>query len=219
MNKDTYKLTRQRILDISLKLFLEKGYDNTSIQDIIDELGMTKGALYYNFESKEDILYEIIVSKSKKEKTLESDMKRIKNIDCSGLDKLKEALKQLLTYYSKEPILETATIVYKSPRMIGERYIESIRASEYIKEFIDEGIEDGTLETEYSEEIANMILLYSNMNIGLHLDTMDREEFLKKIKFFGDFLIFTGIDIDIKEFKEEIIRVYDEAFSKKSSDI
>ena len=40
-----------------LALFFEKGYDNTSIQDIIDGLGgLTKGAVYHHFKSKEDIL-------------------------------------------------------------------------------------------------------------------------------------------------------------------
>ena len=38
------EITEQRILDASLKLFLEKGYEHTTIQDIIDELGdLTKG--------------------------------------------------------------------------------------------------------------------------------------------------------------------------------
>ena len=45
------------ILDVALVLFFEKGYDNTSIQDIIDGLGgLTKGAVYHHFKSKEDIL-------------------------------------------------------------------------------------------------------------------------------------------------------------------
>ena len=49
--------TVARILDVSLKLFLEKGYENTTIQDIIDALGnLSKGAIYHHFKSKEDIL-------------------------------------------------------------------------------------------------------------------------------------------------------------------
>ena len=49
--------TMNRILDVALALFFEKGYDNTSIQDIIDGLGgLTKGAVYHHFKSKEDIL-------------------------------------------------------------------------------------------------------------------------------------------------------------------
>jgi AcrR family transcriptional regulator len=48
--------TRQRILDVALDLFNERGYDKTSLREIADSLGFTKAALYYHFERKEDIL-------------------------------------------------------------------------------------------------------------------------------------------------------------------
>jgi AcrR family transcriptional regulator len=48
--------TRERILDVALDLFTEQGYDGTSLREIAEQLGVTKAALYYHFESKEDIL-------------------------------------------------------------------------------------------------------------------------------------------------------------------
>ena len=48
--------TRDRILDVALDLFIEKGYDGTSLREIAERLGFTKAALYYHFEAKEDIL-------------------------------------------------------------------------------------------------------------------------------------------------------------------
>jgi AcrR family transcriptional regulator len=48
--------TRDRILDVALDLFIEKGYDKTSLREVAEHLGLTKAALYYHFESKEDIL-------------------------------------------------------------------------------------------------------------------------------------------------------------------
>ncbi len=48
--------TRERILDVALDLFTEQGYDGTSLRQIAEQLGVTKAALYYYFESKEDIL-------------------------------------------------------------------------------------------------------------------------------------------------------------------
>ena len=43
------EVTVERILDAAQRLFLEKGYDNTTIQDIVDELGgLTKGAVYHH---------------------------------------------------------------------------------------------------------------------------------------------------------------------------
>jgi AcrR family transcriptional regulator len=51
--------TRERILDIALELFNEKGYENTSLREIAERLGTTKAALYYHFARKQDILLEL----------------------------------------------------------------------------------------------------------------------------------------------------------------
>ncbi|HEX2895445.1 MAG TPA: helix-turn-helix domain-containing protein [Marmoricola sp.] len=48
--------TRERILDVALGLFAEKGYDATSMREIAEQLGITKAALYYHFDSKADIV-------------------------------------------------------------------------------------------------------------------------------------------------------------------
>jgi AcrR family transcriptional regulator len=48
--------TRERILDVALELFVAQGYDGTSLRQIAEQLSVTKAALYYHFESKEDIL-------------------------------------------------------------------------------------------------------------------------------------------------------------------
>ena len=49
------ELTRQRIIDESLQLFSVKGYFNTSISDILQATGLTKGGLYCHFKSKEEV--------------------------------------------------------------------------------------------------------------------------------------------------------------------
>jgi AcrR family transcriptional regulator len=48
--------TRERVLDVALDLFTEKGFDRTSLREIAEKLGVTKAALYYHFASKDDIL-------------------------------------------------------------------------------------------------------------------------------------------------------------------
>ena len=58
MSRNKYpEETIAKILDTSLRLFLEKGYEKTTIQDIVNNLeGLTKGAIYHHFKSKEEIL-------------------------------------------------------------------------------------------------------------------------------------------------------------------
>ncbi|OEV03201.1 TetR/AcrR family transcriptional regulator [Streptomyces oceani] len=48
-----------RLLAAATRLFAERGYDRTSVQDIVEAAGVTKGALYHYFGSKDDLLHEI----------------------------------------------------------------------------------------------------------------------------------------------------------------
>ena len=51
---------RNEILDVAERLFCTKGYDQTSTNDILSEIGIARGTLYYHFSSKEDILDAMI---------------------------------------------------------------------------------------------------------------------------------------------------------------
>jgi AcrR family transcriptional regulator len=50
---------QDRIRDAAVRLFAERGFDATSVQEIVDAADVTKGALYHYFRSKDDLLYEI----------------------------------------------------------------------------------------------------------------------------------------------------------------
>jgi AcrR family transcriptional regulator len=54
------KDTRARILEVASELFIDQGYDGTSLREIADRLGFTKAALYYHFQSKEQILLAVV---------------------------------------------------------------------------------------------------------------------------------------------------------------
>ncbi|MCU1485633.1 MAG: transcriptional regulator, TetR family [Actinomycetia bacterium] len=52
--------TRQRILDAAAELFVERGYEATSLREIAERVGVTKAALYYHFPGKEDLLRALL---------------------------------------------------------------------------------------------------------------------------------------------------------------
>ncbi|WP_326691441.1 MULTISPECIES: TetR/AcrR family transcriptional regulator [unclassified Streptomyces] len=56
---DTPAPVPQRLLAAATRLFAEQGYDRTSVQEIVEAAGVTKGALYHYFGSKDDLLHEI----------------------------------------------------------------------------------------------------------------------------------------------------------------
>ena len=79
------EVTVEKILEVSQRLFLTKGYDNTTIQDIVDELGgLTRGAIYHHFKSKEEIM-DALTNKMFREKNPFDTVKNQK--DLNGLQK------------------------------------------------------------------------------------------------------------------------------------
>ena len=52
---------RNEILDAAQHLFYSKGYDEPSIQEIIDAVGIAKGTFYHHFESKQELLDHLIL--------------------------------------------------------------------------------------------------------------------------------------------------------------
>ena len=86
------KRPRERSLGRLLPSLHPKGYDHTTIQDIVDALGMSKGAVYHHFKSKEDILdhlYDRYYVDSKMFDVLDAPSR-------SGLEKLRELRKNSL---------------------------------------------------------------------------------------------------------------------------
>ena len=53
--------TRLRILKAALKLFVENGYERTTFADVAQHIGLTKGAVYWHFKSKPELLAELVV--------------------------------------------------------------------------------------------------------------------------------------------------------------
>ena len=57
--EDKRELTRQQMLDAARVLFIERGYENTSLEDISEKANVSKGTFYYHFESKEDLVVHL----------------------------------------------------------------------------------------------------------------------------------------------------------------
>jgi len=81
------------ILDASFRLFMNKGYEHTSIQDIINRLGgLSKGAIYHHFKSKEDILLAVTNRMTEESNRILAAI--CNRSDLNGKEKLKAILKE-----------------------------------------------------------------------------------------------------------------------------
>lgn len=88
--EETVKL----ILDTAARLFTEKGFEKTSLQDIMNETKLSKGAIYHHFASKEDIFIKICANTSKRTEQLLSKVRDDKRLN--GREKLKKIYAEAL---------------------------------------------------------------------------------------------------------------------------
>lgn len=182
--------TVKKILAVSEKLFLEKGYDNTTVQDIIDQLGgLTKGVIYHHFDSKEAIFNQVLKSKYEV-----NDMNSLENMtDLSGFEKIKKINSLALQSLEHQKIVFSAKSLVKNPKLIGDRYNAAFNETiPYLKKIIEEGVADGSIETEYSQEIAELLVLSMNFWLGPSLYELDEEQLIRKMTFFQQ--LYEGIN-------------------------
>ena len=148
--------TKRKIFEISLKLFSEKGYDATSIEEITATVGVAKGTLYYHFNSKEEI-FNFLVDEGIK---LLINSIEIKVSKCDNtIDKLKAiSLIQLKAIKKYEDLLSIvlSQVWGNETRHVfcREKVIEYINV---IQEIIEEGQRKGDLKKCNSELLASEI--------------------------------------------------------------
>ena len=193
------------ILDVAFRLFMEKGYEHTSIQDIIDHLGgLSKGAIYHHFKSNEDILYAVMGRM-----TAESNL-RLKEIcdrtDLNGKEKLKTLFRLSLDRPVMEDVFTVSPNVYNNPRFLSSFLHEAVEESapDYILPIIRQGIADGSITTEYPEQLAQLISLLANIWINPIIFEDSREETYRKFVIFDQVLKGLGLNIVDQEMLERM---------------
>ena len=152
------KSKKEQILDMSFSLFLEKGYDNTSISDILSKLDIARGTLYYHFESKEAIMDAIIERTAKKiveeakgivlQKGLSVHEKIFLLFSAASMKRLSGG--DLMIDYLNQP--QNALFHEKSNRA----FIQKI--SPILGDIISEGVKEGIFDNAFPYESAELIL-------------------------------------------------------------
>lgn len=188
------EVTVERILDVSQRLFLEKGYENTTIQDIVDELGgLTKGAVYHHFKSKEEIMDAVGDRMFFSNNPFEAVRGRT---DLNGLQKLREAVR--LNQSNEERVRLTAQSIpiAKSPRLLQEMIVSNRKVlTPYFLELIEEGNRDGSMHTDYPREIAELLPLLTSLWLLPSVYPASREQMKRKFLFLGEMLEKMGVPL------------------------
>ncbi len=201
--------TAQKILEVSKRLFLEKGYDNIIIQDIVDELGgLTKGAIYHHFKSKEEILQAIGDKMFYDDNPFEAVRGRT---DLNGLQKIREML--VVNGANTERINLSVQVIpiLKNPRILAAAMESNIRVLTPLWfELIEEGKRDGSIQTEYAKELSELLPLLNFWLVpSIYPDTA--EGLRHKLYFIMDMLAKMGLpllDDKVTKLTEEYLTLF-----------
>ena len=196
MSRNKYpEVTVNRILDSATKLFLEKGYENTTIQDIVDDLGdLSKGAIYHHFSSKTDII-EAVSKRMYYEFKVEDCFQGREN-ELSGLEKMQEIVLSSLRSTKQQNWIKAVPDLFNNPRLLSQELHESVKiTAPSLVPFIEEGIEDGSITTEYPHEAAEVLMLLSNVWINPLVFKENKEDFTSKVYFLKELLEKIGMPL------------------------
>ena len=199
------EVTVEKILDVSQRLFLEKGYDKTTIQDIVDELGgLSKGAIYHHFKSKEEIMDAL----GDKMFFNNNPFEKVKaRTDLNGLQKMRMAIMLNQSDENQIELTKQAIPMLKNHHVLA-RMIETNRRClcPYWELFIEEGIKDGSIKTQYKKELAEFLVL---MDIWLipSIFPADKKELHNRLYCIKEMLEKMGLPLLNEEIDEKITKL------------
>ena len=209
--------TRNLIIETAARLFIEQGYEHTSIQDIINHLGgLSKGAIYHHFKSKEDIMSAVaewIYAGT------EARMYEIcRRTDLNGKERLKALFRDSLTNPAQQDMFTTSINMLDNPKLLAI-YLQDIvqgEATLMVQNILEEGIQDGSIKIEYPKEIAEVVMSLGNIWLNPMIYKCDPEGAVRKMKVYQELMRLLGLDI-VDDTMIKTLEEYTQIYQKKQT--
>jgi len=172
---------KNEILDTAEKLFMEKGYEKTTVGNIVNRIGVAKGTFYYYFESKESIIDSIIERRFKRAREDADNI--INNTELNAIEKM-EKLMWLLLNPSEEREKFFCSIDFENnARIHQKRDVTFYRVfKKIVLNIVEEGISDGFFNCKYYQDITEIVFIGIDKFMYINVKELkDKKVFFKKI--------------------------------------
>jgi len=151
---------REKIIAASIELFEQNGFSETSIQDIVDALGVTKGTFYYYFKSKEELLMDIHLRYIE---GLLSEQARLMNDERRSVREKLYAIVYMLIH-NVERQGRQARVFFREMKHLSEEHLQKVKEKRdlfryQLQALIEEGMKNGELRRDLSPSIAALTVL------------------------------------------------------------
>lgn len=145
------------LLEVSARMFAERGYAATSLQHIADELGMLKGSLYYYIKTKDDLLYEVIRGVYWEGV---ANFRRIMTGPGDAVERLDRAIQGHVRYLIAN-ITATTVFLHEFEQLSSGRQEElsALGYTEQLRDLIRAGQAEGSIRPELDASLAALAVL------------------------------------------------------------
>jgi len=202
--------TYQQILDVSAKLFKEQGYEKTSIQDILNELKMSKGAVYHHFKSKKEILDAIEEEHYNKSIVFFKQMVR-ESEGANAKEKMSQVfLKYIMAYDFSEHDKERMEAHLDPHTMISDIKVLPATAN-LVMGLMEEGIADGSIETKYPLELMEIFFTLFGVWLNPLIYPRSLDEVKKRFTYLQLVMRQMGVDFIADEMIDIILHEFEKA--------
>ena len=194
--------TVEKILEVSLALFNEKGYEKTTIQDIVNALGMSKGAIYHHFKSKD----EIIEALSERCYHNDTQMELLRNAsDKTGIEKLRAIIYRQIQNEEKKQIDTISINLWKNPKIFMSGMAENLSVnSQIVERILKEGMEDGSIRQQDPLCAAQVLMLLLNYWICSPIVLKELDAIPAKVAYFRTLCDSMGIPVIDEPLEQEL---------------
>lgn len=155
--KKTPEQWKNEIMSAAGELFLSKGYEETSVTDIMEKVGGAKGMFYRCFDSKEEVMQAIGDKMFFENNPFDAIKKRT---DLNGLQKIRELLVLNQSDTERDNLNAQAIPILKDPRILQTAIEANKRTLTPLWfELLEEARMDGSIQTEYTKELSELLPL------------------------------------------------------------
>lgn len=175
---------KSEILDTAEMLFCTKGYSKTTINDILNEVGIAKGTFYYYFKSKEEVMDAIIT------RIIDNDINIAKKIALNPEIPVLEKFFQILMSQrpkvgdNKEKVIQQFHLP-NNAEMHQKTIVKTIlNFTPILAEVVEEGVREGIFNTKYPKETIEFLIASSECIFDESMFSWNKDEMLQKTKAF-----------------------------------
>lgn len=196
--------TIDSIINVSIQLFLKKGFDKTSIQDIANTAHISKGAIYHHFKSKQEILNTVKKRQADNVKyEIHNWLTELSN--SSAKEKLASILEKNLSLSETHTLDSVFSTCIKSPEFILNYMQECVDISApIISDIIKQGIKEGSINTVYPDEAAEVFCLLINIWCDPSIFNCSGKKLITRLKFLQYMMKSIGLDIISDDMTQKI---------------